>query len=132
MRELLEDVRRRGFTLVLASSGKSEHVDHYLSLFGGDELAQAWTTSADVERTKPEPDLLQAALEKVEGCSAVLVGDSVWDFEAGGRLDVPGYGLRTGGFAVDELRGAGALEVFESPAQLHERLEQTLLAKSSG
>jgi beta-phosphoglucomutase-like phosphatase (HAD superfamily) len=65
VRELLDDVRRRGFTLVLASSGKAEHVDHYLSLFGGAELAEAWTTSADVEQTKPAPDLLQAALEKV-------------------------------------------------------------------
>jgi HAD superfamily hydrolase (TIGR01549 family) len=132
VRELLEDVRRRGFTLVLASSGKAEHVDHYLSLFGGAELAEAWTTSADVEQTKPEPDLLQAALEKVEGRSAVLVGDSVWDFEAGGRLDVPGYGLRTGGFAVDELHEAGALEIFESPAQLRESLDRTLLAKGAG
>jgi HAD superfamily hydrolase (TIGR01549 family) len=132
VRELLDDVRRRGFTLVLASSGKAEHVDHYLSLFGGAELAEAWTTSADVERTKPEPDLLQAALDKVAGCSAVLVGDSVWDFRASARLGVPAYGLRCGGFSAGELREAGAREVFESPAQLHERLDQTLLAKGAG
>jgi HAD superfamily hydrolase (TIGR01549 family) len=131
VRELLADVRRRGFTLVLASSGKAEHVDHYLSLFGGAQLAEAWTTSADVEHTKPEPDLLQAALEKVEGSSAVLVGDSVWDFRAGARLGVPGYGLLTGGFSDGELREAGAVEVFESPAQLHEHLDQTSLAKGS-
>jgi HAD superfamily hydrolase (TIGR01549 family) len=131
VRELLEDVRRRGFTLVLASSGKAEHVDHYLSLFDGAELAEAWTTSADVEQTKPEPELLQVALAKVGRSSAVMVGDSVWDFEAAGRLGVPGYGLRTGGFAVDELREAGALEVFESPAQLLERLDRTALAKGS-
>ncbi len=131
-RTLLEDVRRRGFTLVLASSGKAEHVDHYLSLFGGAELADAWTTSADVERTKPEPDLLQVALDKVAGCSAVLVGDAVWDFHAGARLGVPGYGLRSGGYSVEELREAGAEEVFESPAQLHEHLDRTLLAKAAG
>ena len=129
VRELLADVRRRGFTLVLASSGKAEHVDHYLGLFGGAELAEAWTTSADVEQTKPEPDLLQAALDKVGGRSAVLVGDSVWDFRAGARLGMPGYGLLTGGFSADELRAAGAVEVFESPAQLHERLGRTLLAE---
>ncbi|WP_345607136.1 HAD family hydrolase [Pseudonocardia adelaidensis] len=131
VRELLGDVRRRGFTLVLASSGKAEHVDHYLGLFDGTELAEAWTTSADVERTKPEPDLLQAALEKVAGCSAVLVGDSVWDFEAAARLGVPAYAVRSGGFSDDELRAAGAREVFESPAQLLERLDQTLLAKGA-
>jgi HAD superfamily hydrolase (TIGR01549 family) len=132
VRALLEDVRRRGFTLVLASSGKAGHVDHYLSLFGGAELADAWTTSADVEKTKPEPDLLQAALDKVAGCSALLVGDSVWDFHAGARLGVPGYGVRSGGYSVAELREAGAREVFDSPAQLHERLDQTSLAKAAG
>ena len=132
VRELLEDVRRRGFRLVLASSGKAEHVDHYLGLFGGAELAEAWTTSADVENTKPAPDLLQAALDKVGGCSPVLVGDSVWDFEAGARLEVPGYAVRSGGFSVDELRESGALDVFDSPARLHERLDQTLLAKAAG
>jgi HAD superfamily hydrolase (TIGR01549 family) len=131
VRELLEDVRRRGFTLVLASSGKAEHVDHYLSLFGGAELAEAWTTSADVENTKPAPDLLQAALDKVGGGSPVLVGDAVWDFEAGARLGVPGYAVRSGGFSVDELRESGALDVFDSPARLHERLDQTLLAKAA-
>jgi phosphoglycolate phosphatase-like HAD superfamily hydrolase len=62
----------------------------------------------------------------------VLVGDSVSDFHAGARLGVPGYGLRTGGYSVDELREAGAREVFESPAQLHERLDQTSLAKAAG
>jgi HAD superfamily hydrolase (TIGR01549 family) len=132
VRELLEDVRRRGFTLVLASSGKAQHVDHYLGLFGGAELADAWTTSADVENTKPAPDLLQAALDKVGGGSPVLVGDAVWDFEAGGRLGVPGYAVRSGGFSVDELRESGALDVFDSPARLHERLDQTLLAKAAG
>jgi len=131
VRELLDDVRRRGFTLVLASSGKAEHVDHYLGLFGGEELAEAWTTSADVERTKPEPDLLQAALDKVAGCSAVMVGDSVWDFRAAAPLGVPAYAVRSGGFSDDELRGAGALDVFDSPAQLRERLDQTLLAKGT-
>jgi phosphoglycolate phosphatase-like HAD superfamily hydrolase len=56
----------------------------------------------------------------------------VWDFRAGARLGAPGYGLRTGGFSVDELREAGALDVFESPAQLQERLDHTLLAKGTG
>ncbi|HYH32346.1 MAG TPA: HAD family hydrolase [Pseudonocardia sp.] len=131
VRELLEDVRRRGFRLVLASSGKAEHVDAYLGLFDGAELADAWTTSADVERTKPDPDLLRAALDKVGGGSAVLVGDAVWDFEAGDRLGVPGYAVRSGGFSVDELREAGAREVFDSPAELHEQLDRTALARAA-
>ena len=128
VRELLTDVRERGFTVVLASSGKPDHVDAYLDLFGGRELCEAWTTSEDVEQTKPAPDLLVVALEKVGGRSAVVVGDSVWDFEAAGRAGFPGYAIRTGGFSVEELKESGAKEVFDSLPQLREQLDSTELA----
>ncbi|MCU1628473.1 MAG: family hydrolase [Pseudonocardia sp.] len=128
VRELLTEVRERGFTVVLASSGKPDHVDAYLDLFGGRELCEAWTTSEDVERTKPAPDLLVVALEKVGGRSAVVVGDSVWDFEAAGRAGYPGYAIRTGGFSVEELKESGAKEVFDSLPQLREQLDRTELA----
>jgi HAD superfamily hydrolase (TIGR01549 family) len=128
VRELLTDVRERGFTVVLASSGKPDHVDAYLDLFGGRELCEAWTTSEDVEQTKPAPDLLVVALEKVGGRSAVVVGDSVWDFEAAGRAGYPGYAIRTGGFSVEELKESGAKEVFDSLPQLREQLDRTELA----
>lgn len=128
VRELLTDVRQRGFTVVLASSGKPDHVDAYLDLFGGRELCEAWTTSEDVERTKPAPDLLVVALEKVGGRSAVVVGDSVWDFEAAGRAGYSGYAIRTGGFSVEELKESGAKEVFDSLPQLREQLDGTDLA----
>jgi HAD superfamily hydrolase (TIGR01549 family) len=128
VRELLTDVRERGFTVVLASSGKPDHVDAYLDLFGGRELCEAWTTSEDVEQTKPAPDLLVVALEKVGGRSAVVVGDSVWDFEAAGRAGYPGYAIRTGGFSVEELKESGAKEVFDSLPQLREQLDSTELA----
>jgi HAD superfamily hydrolase (TIGR01549 family) len=128
VRELLTDVRERGFTVVLASSGKPDHVDAYLDLFGGRELCEAWTTSEDVEQTKPAPDLLVVALEKVGGRSAVVVGDSVWDFEAAGRAGFPGYAIRTGGFSVEELEESGAKEVFDSLPELREQLDRTDLA----
>jgi HAD superfamily hydrolase (TIGR01549 family) len=128
VRELLTEVRERGFTVVLASSGKPDHVDAYLDLFGGRELCEAWTTSEDVEQTKPAPDLLVVALEKVGGRSAVVVGDSVWDFEAAGRAGYPGYAIRTGGFSVEELKESGAKEVFDSLPQLREQLDRTELA----
>jgi phosphoglycolate phosphatase-like HAD superfamily hydrolase len=128
VRELLTDVRERGFTVVLASSGKPDHVDAYLDLFGGRELCDAWTTSEDVEQTKPAPDLLVVALEKVGGRSAVVVGVSVWDFEAAGRAGYPGYAIRTGGFSVEELEESGAKEVFDSLPELREQLDRTDLA----
>jgi HAD superfamily hydrolase (TIGR01549 family) len=126
--ELLREVRERGFRVVLASSGKAEHVEHYLGLFDGKELADGWTTSADVQRTKPAPDLLEAALRAVGGTSGVLVGDSVWDFRAAAALGAPGYALRSGGFSADELCSAGAIAVFDSPAELRRHLDETLLA----
>lgn len=80
--ELLTEIRRRGFRIVLASSGRKDHVEHYLRLFDGRELSDDWTTSDDVDHTKPAPDLLEVALRKVGGTSGVVVSDSVWDFRA--------------------------------------------------
>jgi HAD superfamily hydrolase (TIGR01549 family) len=125
---LLLEVRERGFRVVLASSGKREHVEHYLGLFNGKELADAWTTSADVRHTKPAPDLLEAALRRVNGTAGVLVGDSVWDFRAAAALGAPGYAVRSGGFSVEELCAAGAKDVFDSLEDLLQRLDETLLA----
>ena len=81
-RELIEDLKRRGSTVVLASSAKPDEVDHYLDLLGARDLADAWTTSGDVERTKPEPDLVNSALREDRRRAAVMVGDSVYDCEA--------------------------------------------------
>ncbi len=128
---LLQDVKDRGFRLVLASSGKSKHVEAFLDLFGGRDLADAWTTSDDAEKSKPEPDLLQVALSKVHGAKAVMVGDSTWDCIAAGKLDVPTLALRTGGFSPEELKDAGASTVFESLGDLADSLDSTPLGRPS-
>ena len=73
-----------------------------------------WTTSADVEETKPEPDLVEAALEKAGTREAVMVGDSVWDCEAAKRAGIATVAVLSGGYAEAELAAAGAREVFES------------------
>jgi len=118
-RGLIEDLRDDGHSVVLASSAKAEEVDHYLNLLDARELVDAWTTSADVERTKPEPDLVHAALEKAGGDGpAVMIGDSVWDVKAASAADVPTLAVLTGGFSAAELREAGAAEVVESIAEL--------------
>ena len=120
-RELLEDLRTAGRATILASSAKEDEVDHYLDLLDARELVAAWTTSADVEETKPEPDLVEAALEKAGTREAVLVGDSIWDVEAAKRAGIETVAVLTGGYSEDELRGAGARDVFESLAELRER-----------
>jgi HAD superfamily hydrolase (TIGR01549 family) len=127
-RRLLELLDGRGHRLVLASSGKRDEVEHYLDLLDARKLVEAWTTSADVERTKPDPDLVHAAVDKVGGGEAVLVGDSTWDCEAAARAEVPTVAVLTGGFSDQELRQAGAAAVFESLTDLCERLDETPLA----
>jgi HAD superfamily hydrolase (TIGR01509 family) len=126
-RELIEELKRRGHTVVLASSAKEDEVDHYLDLLDARELADAWTTSADVESTKPEPDLVNAALQRANAPAgdAVMVGDTPWDVHAAGNADVPTIAVRTGGFGVDELREAGAVALFESVRELLSELDQT-------
>ena len=128
-RELIVELGRRGHLVVLASSAKEDEVDRYLDVLGARELADAWTTSADVEATKPEPDLVIAALERVGGSAedAVMVGDTPWDVHAARGAGVPTIAVLTGGFAIEELRESGAAEVFETVADLCSSLEQTAL-----
>jgi len=127
-RELIEDLKRRGHAVVLASSAKSQEVEHYVDLLDARELADGWTDSSDVEHTKPEPDLVAAAIERAGGGPAVMVGDSTWDCEAAARAGVSTIALLTGGFSAAELREAGAACVFESVEELRERIESTSLA----
>jgi HAD superfamily hydrolase (TIGR01509 family) len=129
-RALIEDVKRRGHTVVLASSAKQQELDHYLDLLDVRELADDWTSSADVESTKPAPDLVSAALTKVGGSAseAVMVGDTTWDVIAAKNAEVPTLAVRTGGFGVDELNEAGAKAVFQSVEDLRQSLGDTPLA----
>ncbi len=128
-RELIEDLREAGKLVVLASSAKDWEVEHYIELLDAAEIVNAWTTSADVESTKPEPDLIRAALDKVdtEG-EAILIGDTVWDVEAAKRAGIETLAVLTGGFSEQELRDAGAREVFTSVQELRRNLAATPLA----
>ena len=127
-RRLIETLKERGHTVVLASSAKEREVDHYLDQLDARELADGWTTSADVEATKPEPDLVVAAVEKAGGGDAVMVGDSIWDCQAAERAGLKTIALLTGGFSEEELRAAGAAMVFRRLPDLIESLRETPLA----
>ena len=112
---------------MLASSAKEQEVDHYLDLLDARELVDGWTTSADVERTKPEPDLVHAALEQLGTDDAVMVGDTPWDVQAAEKAGVPTVAVLTGGFSESELTDAGAVAVFSSIVELREDLASTPL-----
>jgi phosphoglycolate phosphatase-like HAD superfamily hydrolase len=123
-RDLIVDLKNRGHKVVLASSAKAQEADHYLDLLEARDLVDAWTTSEDVQETKPSPDLVGAALDKL-GCeTGVMVGDTPWDVEAAGKLDVATIAVLTGGFSEPELRDAGAIAVFESINELRARVDE--------
>jgi HAD superfamily hydrolase (TIGR01509 family) len=128
-RELIERLKEDDRAVVLASSAKSDELDHYLDLLDVRDLVDDWTSSADVEKTKPQPDLVNAALEKAgaDADDAVMVGDTPWDCRAAEAAGVPTIALMTGGFSEQELREAGAVAVFESIPQLLERIAETPL-----
>ena len=128
-RKLIEDLKGNGHTVVLASSAKTEELEHYLTLLDARSLADDWTDSSDVEQTKPEPDLLLAALEKVgaRAKDAVMIGDSVWDCRAAKRAGVRSVGVLTGGFSEQELTEAGASAVYAAVEELRRSLDETPL-----
>lgn len=118
-RELIADLHEEGASLILASSAKEEEVEHYLDLLDARELVDGWTSAGDVERTKPDPDLVHAALEKSGGEGrAAMVGDSTWDVKAATAAGIPTLAVLTGGFSEEELREAGAAGVVESIGKL--------------
>jgi HAD superfamily hydrolase (TIGR01509 family) len=130
-RDLIAELRSRGHTVVLASSAKPEELDHYLDLLDARELVDAWTSSGDVDETKPSPDLVEAALEKAGTRDAVLVGDTNWDIESAARAGIDTIAVRTGGFSEQELSEAGPVAVYESIAELRERLDETTFAAAA-
>lgn len=127
-RELIDDLRERGHSVILASSGRSKEVDHYLELLDARDRVDGWTTSEDVEDAKPEPDLVVAALEKSDSEDAVMIGDSVYDVAAATKAGVKTITLLTGGYSATELTEAGAVAVFESIEELRAELDDTPLS----
>jgi HAD superfamily hydrolase (TIGR01509 family) len=127
--ELISDLKQRGHAVLLASSAKADEVEHYVDLLDARELADGWTTSADVDATKPEPDLVEVARREAGGGAAVLVGDSTWDCEAGKRADVETIAVLTGGFSEQELLDAGAVCVYDSIDELRRSLDETPLGR---
>jgi HAD superfamily hydrolase (TIGR01509 family) len=125
--ELIRDLKGAGRPVVLASSSIEKHLQRFLDLLDARELADAWTTKDDVESSKPEPDLVEAALVKAGTRDAVLVGDTPWDVEAARRAGIETVCVMTGGFSEQELRDAGAVAVFESIEDLRRRLVETPL-----
>jgi len=131
VRGLFERIKRDAKRVALASSGKSDELEHYMSLAKIQELVDAQTTKDDVVHSKPHADVFMAALRKLGNLSpddAVVVGDSPYDVIAAKRILLPTVGLLCGGFSEEELRSVGAVAIFRDPADLLENYERSPLA----
>lgn len=119
-RELLARVRKSGRTIVLASSAKRAEVEYYLKLLDAEDLVDAITSADDVDASKPEPDIFEAALDKagVDPDAAIAVGDTIYDVEAARRIGIATIGLTSGPCDRAQLKDAGALAVFADVADL--------------
>jgi HAD superfamily hydrolase (TIGR01509 family) len=126
-REFVAELKRRGHRVVLASSAPANQLDYYLDKLVARDLVDGWTTSDDVESTKPEPDLVHAALAKAGDGDAVFVGDTGWDVEAARRAGLETICVITGGWSEQELRDAGAIAVYDSLEELTAELDETPL-----
>ena len=127
-KELIRELKERRLTVVLASSSIEAHLDRFLDLLDAREVVDGWTMKDDVEASKPDADLVEAALEKAGTRDAVMVGDTPWDVVAARKAGVGTVCLLTGGYGEQELRDAGAGAVFDSLAALRDRLDEAGLA----
>ena len=129
-RELLERVSSLGLQVVLASSASEEELSMSRSVLDCDDLISAATSSKDVETAKPDPTIVDIAMQRagVDADRAVYVGDAVWDIIACGRLGVPAIGLLSGGVSRGELEKAGAQAVFDNPRDLCEHIDSSPIA----
>ena len=132
--DLLRACKRRGLTVVLASSADEPEFKALRAALDVEDAIDEATFSGDVEASKPAPDLVQVALEKAGGPAerAVFTGDTVWDVEACRKAGVPCIGLLSGGVSRDELMSAGAAEVYPGPRDLLAALDDSLLGKIKG
>jgi HAD superfamily hydrolase (TIGR01549 family) len=125
-KELLAALRERGADVALASSSIPKHARHAFDLLDADDLADTATTSEDAEESKPDPELVEEALSRVEGTPACVVGDAVYDVEAARRAGLPAYGVLTGGYGRAELEEAGAAGVYTDLRDLLDHLDEWL------
>jgi HAD superfamily hydrolase (TIGR01509 family) len=128
-RELLVAVHELGLQIVLATSAPEDELSIVREVLASDDLVSAATSSNDVDTAKPQPDIVQVALDRagVDTDHAVFVGDTVWDVEACERAGVPTIAVLSGGVSRGELETAGAQAVFENPRDVCDHLDSTAI-----
>jgi HAD superfamily hydrolase (TIGR01549 family) len=133
VRELFERIRRDGRRIALASSAKEDEVKIYKDIVNIADLVEEESSADDAERSKPHPDIFAAALARlgdVQASDTLVVGDTPYDAQAAGKINLKTVGVLCGGFPEAELRAAGCVEIYKDPADILARYEQTPLSRS--
>jgi len=129
--DLLGATARLGLHVVLATSAKDEELDLMLDALGARDSIGTVVSSGDVEKTKPEPDIVRKALSesRTDPGHAVMVGDAVWDMIAARRAGIRGIGVLSGGIGEADLRDAGAAEIYADPADLLGKISASAIGR---
>lgn len=132
VRELLLRLKQDGLALAVASSAEKEELGTLLRIAGADDLLTGEASSDDAERSKPDPDVVSAALGRLGLCAgeAVMIGDTPYDLEAAARAGLTAIAFRCGGWTDTELAGASA--IYDDAADLLARFEQSPLRRGPG
>jgi beta-phosphoglucomutase-like phosphatase (HAD superfamily) len=132
VRELFERIRADDKRIALASSAKEDELAAYKKIARIEDLVEEETSADDAERSKPHPDIFRAALARLGGISineAVVIGDTPYDAEAAGKLKLRTLGVLCGGFPERELRAAGCMDIYDGPADLLSRYDESVLSQ---
>jgi HAD superfamily hydrolase (TIGR01509 family) len=119
VRELVQRLKAQGLQIVLASSAKGEELSFYKKQAGIEDLIDTETSSDDAEKSKPDPDIFQAAKNRLDGIKAddiIVVGDTPYDAEAAEKAGLRTIGVLCGGFSEDDLRRAGCIAIYKDPS----------------
>ncbi|WP_342154427.1 HAD family hydrolase [Methylorubrum sp. SB2] len=131
VRDLLGHLRAEGHTIALASSGKASEVENYQKILGIADLVDAVTSSDDADRSKPHPDIFEAALQKLPDLpkdAVIAVGDTPYDAQAAGKAGIRTIGLLCGGFPEADLSAAGCIAIYRDPQDLLDGYSRSPLA----
>ena len=130
-RDLVAEIKARGFTAVAASSAKGDELKPLLAVAGAESLMDAATSSDDAEESKPDPDIVHAALKRAKARpeDAVMIGDTPYDLEAARRAGVRAIVFRCGGWSDADLKGADA--IYDGPADLLASFDRSPLSHAA-
>ncbi|MBA2503982.1 MAG: HAD family hydrolase [Pyrinomonadaceae bacterium] len=121
VRELFERIRRDDKRIALASSAKKDELEVYKEIARISDLIEAETSADDAEKSKPHPDIFEAALKRLGGIAPekiMVIGDTPYDAEAAGKARLRTVGVLCGGFSEEELRATGCIAIYKDPADL--------------